>query len=86
MQNYPNPFNYGTTIRFELPIATDVELAVFNILGQRIKTIFQGKAISIVIKQWDGTDEHGRHIATGVYFARLKAPSSVFSIKMLYLK
>jgi serine protease AprX len=86
MQNYPNPFNYETIIRFELPIATDVELTVFNILGQRIKTIFQGKAISVVIKQWDGTDEHGRHIATGVYFARLKTPSSVFSIKMLYLK
>jgi hypothetical protein len=86
MQNYPNPFNYGTTIKFELPIAAEVELAVFNLLGERIKTIFQGKVKAIGIKQWDGTNDHGRPVATGVYFARLKTLDKIFSIKMLLLK
>jgi subtilisin family serine protease len=86
MQNYPNPFNYGTTIKFELPIAAKVELAVFNLLGQRIKTIFQGKVKTTGSKQWDGTNDHGVPVATGVYFARLKTLDKIFSIKMLLLK
>jgi serine protease AprX len=86
MQNYPNPFNYGTTIKFELPIAAEVELAVFNLLGQRIKTIFQGKVKTVGINQWDGTNDHGCPVATGVYFARLKTLDKMFSIKMLLIK
>jgi subtilisin family serine protease len=85
--NYPNPFNSGTTLSFNAPKIEHVELSVLNILGQHIATIFSGDTQSGRNSfLWDGIDEHGRHIATGVYFARLKAPSSVFSIKMLYLK
>jgi serine protease AprX len=86
MQNYPNPFNYGTTLKFEVPIVSEVELAVFDLLGRRVKTLFKGIIRTIGINQWDGTDDHGRLAATGVYFARLKTSDNVFSIKMLLLK
>ena len=86
-QNYPNPFNSGTFIIFDIPVSTDIELAVFNLLGQRVKTIFHGYVPQTRIsKQWDGTDEYGRHVVTGVYFARLKTPSAIRAIKMLYIK
>jgi serine protease AprX len=86
-QNYPNPFNGGTTITFDLPITAEVELAVFNILGQRVKTIFQGRvAPAQLSRQWDGRDELGHHVASGVYIARLTTPGIVLSRKMLYLK
>jgi hypothetical protein len=86
MQNYPNPFNYRTTIRFELPITEEVELAVFNLLGQKVKTIFKGIVNKVGTKQWDGTNDHGYPVATGIYFARLKTLDKMFSIKMLLLK
>ncbi len=86
MQNYPNPFNYGTTIRFEVPIPSEVELVVFDLLGKRIKTLFRGNVKTAGINKWDGTDDHGRLVATGVYFARLKSAGNISSIKMLLLK
>jgi serine protease AprX len=86
-QNYPNPFNHETIIRFELPVVTDVELTVFNILGQRVKTIFQGRVSpSQLSLPWYGRDELGRDVASGVYIARLKTPNVVLSTKMLYIK
>jgi serine protease AprX len=85
--NYPNPFNGKTILRFDSPNEVEVEVVVFNILGQRVKTIFHGRALhGINIIPYDGTDERGSIIASGVYFARLKTPSSISSIKMLYLK
>jgi flagellar hook assembly protein FlgD len=60
---------------------------VFNVLGQRVKTIYYGQSIAgINTFRWDGTNEQGIHAATGVYFARLKTPQTIRSIKMLYLK
>ncbi|MCB0291781.1 MAG: T9SS type A sorting domain-containing protein, partial [Calditrichaeota bacterium] len=74
LQNYPNPFNPSTLIRYQLPAAGEVELAVYNLIGQRIKTLVQqhqgagGYAV-----QWDGTDDAGRPVASGIYFYRLSA-------------
>ncbi|MGD0589317.1 MAG: S8 family serine peptidase [Bacteroidota bacterium] len=87
-QNFPNPFNRAnpTKLTFQVPMPTDVELVVFNLLGQRVKTIYRGQVFSSDTKQWDGTDDRGRQVAAGVYFARLKTPNNMFSIKMLYLK
>jgi hypothetical protein len=85
-QNYPNPFNSSTLIMFEVPEPTNVELEVFNLLGQRIKHIFQGAVSTQGTKQWNGTDNDGRQVASGIYFARLKTPQAIRSIKMLYLK
>jgi subtilisin family serine protease len=86
-QNYPNPFNGETTILFESPVKEEIEVIVFNVLGQRVKTIYYGQSIAgINTFRWDGTNEQGIHAATGVYFARLKTPQTIRSIKMLYLK
>ena len=86
-QNYPNPFNGETTIRFDSPRDEEGEVAVFNILGQRVKTIFQGRTqIGITTLHWNGVTEVGTQATTGVYFVRLKTPTTIVSKKMLYLK
>jgi len=89
LQNYPNPFSFTnrTTIKFDSPNEDIVNLAVFNIFGQRVKTIYHGQAvIGANTFHWEGINEQGIRVATGVYFARLKTPNSISSIKMLYLK
>ena len=85
--NFPNPFNSTTTIDFYTPTTDRVELVVFNLLGQRIKTLFDGipRADWNAI-QWNGAQDNGRPVASGIYFARLKTPHSVLTVKMVYLK
>ena len=86
-QNYPNPFNGNTTLILYSPMREEIEVVVFNILGQRVKTIYQGHSvIGSNTFHWNGTNEQGMHVASGVYFARLKTPNSISSIKMLFLK
>ncbi len=71
-QNNPNPFNAGTEIRFQLPKDVYVELTIYNILGQTVKTLTQGyKTAGHHILKWDGKDEAGLSIPSGVYFSRL---------------
>ncbi len=87
IQNYPNPFNGITTITFESPGRETVELRVFNILGQYIKTLYQGRpSVGAHILTWDGTNAQGIHVATGVYFIFLKTSSTITAKKMLYFK
>ncbi|MDP4115174.1 MAG: phospholipase D-like domain-containing protein [Bacteroidota bacterium] len=81
-QNYPNPFNPTTTIRFEVPYAQNVELAVYDILGQKIKTLFSGMAkqgITVV-------DFNGKDFSSGVYIYQIKAGNKFYSKKMLMIK
>ena len=71
-QNTPNPFNPSTTIRFELPHAAPVDLSVFNISGQKIRTlVHQNKPAGSYSVIWDGVDKSGNKVASGVYFYRL---------------
>ena len=89
LQNYPNPFSsaLGTTLKFDSPSEDIVEVAIVNILGQRVKTIFHGPALpGINYLSYDGTDANGHPIASGVYFARLKTQNSIRSIKILCIK
>ncbi len=89
-QNCPNPFNLCTTIAFEItgdgePLP--VTLAVYNILGQRVAVLHDGPLIAgRYIKYWDGTDESGRQVASGIYFYRLSANAFVETKKMILLK
>ena len=72
-QNYPNPFNSATAIRFALPTSADVDLAVFNLAGQKVATLMQGGREAGRYKvRWDGGDDDGRALASGVYLYRLK--------------
>jgi len=86
-QNYPNPFNGRTTISFHSPKVEEVEVTVFNILGQQVKTIFRGRTqIGITTIRWNGTTEYGTLATTGVYIVRLKTQTTMISNKMIYLK
>jgi serine protease AprX len=86
--NFPNPFNSATTILFYAPTGNGVELTVFNILGQRVRTLFRGTPVADWNSvQWvDSRDDYGHAISSGVYFVRLKTPNSVLTQKMVYLK
>ena len=82
LQNYPNPFNTSTTLSYMQPQSGPVSIAIYNLLGQRVATIF------------DGEKQAGRHtitwdaegFPTGVYFARLEAGKYSDNIKMVLLK
>lgn len=86
-QNYPNPFNAETRITYELPNRGKVLVQVFNVLGKKIKTLvnrdqFAGSH-SI---HWDGTDEMGVPVSSGLYFYTLNFDGNILARKMMYLK
>ncbi len=85
--NYPNPFNPSTTISFSIPKVSEIELSVINILGQVVRTLHDGQITAgnheVV---WDGKNESGSQVASGVYFYRLKADGFEDSKKMVMLK
>jgi len=73
-QNYPNPFNPSTTIRFALPEAVEVSLKIYDVTGQLVQTLVAG-VVEAGRHQvvWDGTNQHGVKVASGVYFYQLRA-------------
>ncbi len=88
-QNYPNPFNPTTTIQFSIAskVPTNVRLTVYNVLGQKVKTLvddYRSQGTYRVI--WDGRNEGGNMAASGVYFYMLKTDSFIQTKKMLLLK
>ena len=85
--NYPNPFNSSTTIRYRLEEPGRVRLEIFDVQGQKVKTLADGYAGSGVYQvEWDGTDASGKPVATGVYLARLQKGTALLVHKMLLLK
>ena len=86
-QNYPNPFNPETNIKYELPKAIKVRLTIYNIQGSRVATLVDKiRPAGFYSSQWDGKDDLGRKVASGVYIYRLKAGEFVQSKKLLLLK
>jgi glucose/arabinose dehydrogenase len=86
-QNYPNPFNAGTVIRFELEKEGAVELGVFSLQGQRVRTLVSGvQAPGSRQVVWDGRDERGQPAASGVYLYRLRAGGMVQTRRLILLK
>jgi len=86
-QNYPNPFNPETNIDFALPKASNVELTVFNVLGQKVITLINQKMDAGTYREtWRGTSESGSQVASGIYFYRLTAGDFVTTRKMMMLK
>ena len=86
-QNYPNPFNSTTLINFDLPELADVELVIFNILGQRVVSLSAKKLpAGHHSVTWDGKNQDGSPVSSGVYFARLAAGDKVAVKKMILLR
>ena len=86
-QNYPNPFNPTTTIRYTLSAQSDVQLAVYGVDGKLVRVLANGtKPAGSFAVNWDGRDESGRAVASGVYFYRLKAGSFTQTRKMVLMK
>ena len=86
-QNYPNPFNPSTTIEFSLPTRSNVELAVFNVLGQKVKVLHSGVlGAGHYRAEWNGTDNGGRQAVSGVYFYSLKTNDYSHVRKMILIK
>jgi Zn-dependent metalloprotease len=85
--NYPNPFNPSTHIRFELPSEERVVLKVYNSMGQEVRTLIdetRGAGVHSVV--WDGRNQAGQQVSTGVYVYRLQAGTNVATRKMLMIK
>ena len=86
-QNFPNPFNASTRIDYALANSGRVSLEIYNLLGQKVRTLvseYQAPGYKTVI--WDGKNEAGQILASGVYFYRLKTPASSFTRKMALLR
>ena len=86
-QNYPNPFNSATTIEYALRSASGVLLQVYDLTGQRVRELVHGhRPTGSYRAVWDGADERGRAVSSGVYFYALRAGSAREIKKMLYVK
>ncbi|MHB9029896.1 MAG: ligand-binding sensor domain-containing protein [Candidatus Latescibacterota bacterium] len=85
--NYPNPFNPSTTLEFTLPKAGTVELAVYSITGQKVRTLTSGALPAGMHKAvWDGRDDAGETVSSGVYLSRLRVGNTTRTSRMLLLK
>lgn len=86
-QNYPNPFNPSTNIEFVLPAAADITIEVVNTLGQKVKTIHKGfTQAGIHTVHYDGTNNSGNLISSGIYFYRIISSEKVITKRMIFLK
>ncbi len=85
--NSPNPFNPSTTISFSLPAPGHASLAVYDITGRKVRTLVSGLMSSGEhAVTWDGRDEAGQPVASGVYISRLTAGKHVATEKMALVR
>ncbi len=87
LQNFPNPFNPQTSITYGLPEGANVRVTIHNILGQRVRILvdsYQEPGFKNVV--WDGADENGRQVSSGLYFYRLEAGEFIAVRKMMKLQ
>jgi len=86
-QNFPNPFNPLTQISYSIPIQDQVEISVFNILGEKITTLENSiKSSGQYSITWDGKNEKGKLVSAGLYFYQLRTSEVILTNKMLLLK
>lgn len=86
-QNYPNPFNQGTQILFQIPIASNVKLAIFNLKGEKIRTILNEiKPAGKYRLTWDGKTEDGAATTTGIYILKMQTDRYQKDRKMIQIK
>ncbi len=86
-QNYPNPFNPTTNISFNIPKEQKVEVIVYNVLGQKVKTLANERfAQGRNTITWNGDDDNNNTVASGIYFYRVKTKSNSVTKKMIMMK
>lgn len=86
-ETYPNPFNPETFVKFNIPLATSVKIVVYNLLGQKVKTLFDGELKAGGYNaSWNGTDDYGNHVSSGIYFMSLESQSYKAIRKMVLMK
>ncbi|MBM2840760.1 MAG: hypothetical protein HW412_1288 [Bacteroidetes bacterium] len=86
-QNYPNPFNPATTIAFDLPSETGVSLIIYNMLGEEVRTLLKNHmSAGAYSLQWNGENDSGIALPSGVYISRIIASNRVVNIKMLLIR
>ncbi|RKY47602.1 MAG: hypothetical protein DRP91_07315, partial [Candidatus Neomarinimicrobiota bacterium] len=83
----PNPFNPETKIYFDIPEANHVSIIIYNIVGQKVRTLVRQKYMpGKYVVVWDGKDDYGRLVPSGAYFLRMKAGDYISVKKMMLLR
>jgi len=86
-QNYPNPFNPTTVIRYDLPEASEVVLKIYDVMGREVRTLVNARqSAGYQSAAWDGRNEQGQVVGSGVYVYQLQAGDRAQRMKMLFLK
>ncbi len=86
-QNYPNPFNPETDISYALPTDCQVKLTIYNIAGQKVRTLVdEHQTTGFKTIHWNGKDNEGKELASGVYFCKIQAGAFTESMKMILMK
>ncbi|MBC8414870.1 MAG: T9SS type A sorting domain-containing protein [Candidatus Cloacimonetes bacterium] len=87
VSNYPNPFNPVTNIAYSLPEDSQISISIYNIKGQKVKTLVTGtQPAGSYNVSWEGKDESGKDVTSGIYFYKLKTKNNEITRKMLLLK
>ena len=85
--NYPNPFNAGTVVSVSLPQAAEIEVQVYNVLGQSVRSLFRGyRPAGVQRMVWDGRDEAGRAAASGLYLVSAQVGPQRYLSRMLLVR
>jgi fibronectin type 3 domain-containing protein len=85
--NYPNPFNPSTDVKFSLKEAADVQIDIFNIKGEKVKTLVNDHMEAAYHSvTWNGNDDQGRTVGSGIYFYKMRAGKYTSTKKMILMK
>lgn len=86
-QNYPNPFNGKTSFKYQIPVTTHISIEVFNILGKKVITLIdQRQEAGYYTIYWDGFDNKGEHVGSGIYFYQMHADQFHNTNKMIVVR
>ncbi len=84
---YPNPFNPSTTIEFTIPVSNNVKIEIFNIAEQKVRTVLNEQKIAGTHRVvWNGKNEFGQMVSTGMYFVRMNSSHFVNTKKIVLIK
>ncbi len=84
---YPNPFNPVTTIKYDLPVASEISLVIYNIVGQEVKRLIgETQKAGVHTIKWYGTNNVNAPVSSGIYLVSLITPKRVYSQKLVFMK